>query len=85
MKATHVKHLYSVGNLWKGGYPFGVETEDFFGSRELHGPFGNEREAERYAHALNGEFDDYALIQVVKIETPSIGMPIKNKLKREAS
>lgn len=73
-----VKQLFAVGNLHTG-YVYGVETSDFFGSTELHGAFNSERAAERYAHDLNGEFDDYAVIKVVRIETPQVGRPIKDK------
>jgi hypothetical protein len=72
------KIMYKRGNFYTG-YPFGVEVEMFFGSRELHGPFTTENEANNYAHAIIQEqpyFGSVRSVKVVKIETPQAGVEI---------
>jgi len=71
------KVLFSLGNLgMPEGYPWGVEAELQFGTREIHGPFVSENAASNYAHGLTETIPEngpYATIKVVRFELPQVG------------
>ena len=65
----------------KGGYCYGVECHSANPYVEIHGGFRSQGDALEHAAKLARDFADYTLIQVVKIETPSIGTPIVDRTK----
>lgn len=59
--------------LPSAGYCFGVEARGKGRAyAELHGGFSTFAEADRKKRELLAEFDDYAYVKVVKIETPEV-------------
>lgn len=72
MLLEHLKHYILLDP--EKGYPFGVAARHKAGSiQELHGPFGTQEAAEAHAMGLWEEWDDYAEVWIVRIETPAVG------------